>query len=85
MIVKEFNFEFNNSSRPEKTLVYWQRSYEIFKALGGEVMFIFNEVTGHYLDEDDFQFSIDFFKLNSKDDIPTYPKISQYKQHIILR
>lgn len=85
MIVKEFNFEFNNSSRPEKTLVYWQRSYEIFKALGGEGMFMFNDVTGHYLDEDDFQFSIDFFKLNSKDDIPTYPKISQYKQHIILR
>lgn len=84
MILKQQNFLFDNNSRPDKTLIYWQRSYEIFKALGGEGMFLFNDVTGHYLDEDDFQFSIDFFKLNSKDDIPTYPKTSPYKQHIIL-
>jgi hypothetical protein len=84
MIVKESNFEFNNSSRPEKTLTYWQRNFEIFKALGGEGMFMYNDLTGHYLDDDDFQFSIDFFKMNSIDDIPTYPKSSPYKQHLIL-
>jgi hypothetical protein len=82
LIFKE-RIEFDNNPREDKMETYWNNNIDIFYSLGGKGMFIFNTETAHYLNQNDFNFSIEFFRMNTNSDIPVYPNSSPYPEHII--
>jgi hypothetical protein len=83
LIFKDINFDFWDYSRESTMQMYWDNIADIFYSLEGSGMFMFNTETAHYVSENDFNFSIEFFKMNANSDTPVYPKSSPYPEHII--
>jgi hypothetical protein len=83
LIFNDSNFDFLDYSREDKMENYWDNISNMFYSLGGKGMFMFNAETAHYVSDNDFNFSIEFFRMNANSDTPVYPKSSPYPEHII--
>lgn len=83
LYVQENEFRFVDEKGVRSIDAYHNRVIDAFYELGGKGLFIINQETAHSMSDNDFEFSIDFFRMNAKSDTPIYPKNSPYPEHLI--
>jgi len=50
--------------------------------LGG--MFYTNQLSGHFVSDNDIEFITEFYRMNMNSELPVYPKKSYFEEHHIL-